>query len=652
MNQKIIKTIIFTLFFTSSFISFAEEEIPLSAYGSLPETSMMTISPSGKFVGFRKRISGKDMYLVYDLANSKVIRSLNIDDTKPTKVYFVKDDQLVLVAGKRQQTHGFYSTSPQDTSYSLGYNLTKNKLYRLLTPGKGIYDNQWGLGYIAGISSDQEYAYLPAWVGGVAFGEWDGLQRSLMRTRIGSKRKPKIFATGTEYTKNFVIVNDKVLAREEYNNKENLYQIQAYRDNNWVTIYSKESMVKPYGIYGIMPNHKEIVVGRYKGSQKNTVLYTMSLETGELSDEPLFARDDASVEDVITDIDHVVYGAKYSGFLPKYELFDKSIEKRINTVKKSFANTAVHLKGWSQNWKQLLFYIEGQESSGEYIIINEKNEMNVVAEARSKIPYTRVNPISTFTFKARDGLKIPTLMTYPKDWDGKSKLPTIMVPHGGPESYTPMRFDWMVQYFAEQGYLVIQPQFRGSKGFGHSFTLKGRGEWGKKMQTDLTDALNVLVKKGMADPERACIVGESYGGYAALAAGALTPEIYKCIVSYNGISDLELMLNNEKQKYGKDHWVLSYWDKVIIKGAEREALFKEISPINHIQAYQAPVLLIHSEHDITVDFEQSEKMHDALLDAGKKSTLVELEEDDHYLSFNSTRLKTLEEIAKFLKMHI
>ena len=403
-----------------------------------------------------------------------------------------------------------------------------------------------------------------------------------------------------------------------------------------------------------MPDKKHLMIRKYlgQGSNKHLAYFSLSLTDGSISDKAIFHRNDASVDSVVTDINQTVYGVKYSGFLPKYEFFDKTINQRIEKISASFANTSVDLVDWSSDWKKLLVFIEGQESSGEYIIVDENNEMSIVGAARPDIAYTAVHPITSFSFKASDGLKIPTLMTIPQSWDKQGKLPTIVLPHGGPESHDKIGFDWIAQFFAEQGYAVIQPQFRGSDGFGKKLNRAGRGEWGGKMQSDLTEALTAVVDKGIADPERACIVGASYGGYAALAAGAFSPDVFKCVVSINGISDLPLMFNSETQKFGKKHWALDYWNKVIVGKKDKETLLKTKSPINYVNDFTASVLLLHAKNDDSVDFEQSKVMNKALKKAKKKVTFVTLEKDDHYLSFEETRLKVLIEVDSFIKKSI
>lgn len=252
--------------------------------------------------------------------------------------------------------------------------------------------------------------------------------------------------------------------------------------------------------------------------------------------------------------------------------------------------------------------------------------------------------------KLLDGLKIPLLLTLPSTT--LKSLPAILMPHGGPESYDKVSFDWLAQYFSSRGFLVIQPQFRGSDGFGAEFILKGRGEWGRKMQHDLTDAVKALIKSEYVDANRICIVGASYGGYAALAGAAFTPKLYQCAISINGVADVDQMLKDEKSEYGSDHWVLSYWQESIINGTIAEKHLEEISPITHVNNIQIPILLIHGEYDEVVPFSQSENMYEELKDAGKQVKFVELNKGDHHLSNAINRMEALKAIDKFIMNNI
>ena len=156
----------------------------------------------------------------------------------------------------------------------------------------------------------------------------------------------------------------------------------------------------------------------------------------------------------------------------------------------------------------------------------------------------------------------------------------------------------------------------------------------------------------MVDKDRVCIVGASYGGYAALAGAVFTPDLYKCVVSINGVSDVQQMLNTEEREYGKNHWVVSYWQDVIAKGDVNVDHLKQISPINFVDRVQVPVLFIHGELDDVVPISQSENMFDELDDANKNVKFIELHGGDHHLSTSKNRLKTLKAIDRFIKKHL
>ena len=206
----------------------------------------------------------------------------------------------------------------------------------------------------------------------------------------------------------------------------------------------------------------------------------------------------------------------------------------------------------------------------------------------------------------------------------------------------------MAQYFASRGYMILQPNFRGSSGFGAAFRDAGLGEWGGKMQDDITDGVNALVRSGRVDPSRICIIGASYGGYAALAGGAFTPDLYRCVAAIAPVADLPAMLREERRDHGAKHWVVDYWRSLIgDPRAERDKL-EAISPVNSAEKFQAPVLLIHGRDDLVVPMSQSRAMESALKRAGKDVQMIELKGEDHWLSTSEARLATLKALDAFV----
>lgn len=615
-------------------------DLTYADYAELPEKSMVVISPSGAKVAYRQTANGRDTLIVLDLKTSTLIRAISIEEVDPDNVYFIDDKRLILVASKNSKLFGFRGR--HDVSVAFSFNLDDGKIHQLMTAGYGLYEGQSSLGGIVGVSKDHKYAYMPAWKKQSVY--------SLFKVNLTSRRKPRVHKKGTSDTIDFFVDNDgSLLARERYNNDTNLHKLEAWQDDDWVVIFNEETAIRHVAFVGVTPDKKKLVMKRHNDEHGRWAYHTIALKDGAIS-EAIFSRDDRDVENVLTDINRVVYGVRYSGFKPSYEFFDEKLNKRIRGINAVLPEASLTINDYSPDWSNIILYLDGAGSSGQFIrYLN--GQLDLITNARPKIKYEQVNEVREITYKARDGLIIPALLTLPKG-KAQNNLPTIVLPHGGPEFYDKMGFDWLSQYFASQGYLVIQPQFRGSEGFGTSHLLKGRGEWGRKMQDDLTDGVNMLVKEGKADAKRVCIVGASYGGYAALAGATFTPDIYKCAVSINGVADIPKMLRDDRRKYGKDHWVISYWDKVISNGKLDEDHLEKISPIYAVKNIRVPVLLIHSEHDLVVPFEQSEDMFDAMEDADKQVTFVELEKGNHYLSNANNRAKALEAIDNFVKQHI
>jgi dipeptidyl aminopeptidase/acylaminoacyl peptidase len=227
-----------------------------------------------------------------------------------------------------------------------------------------------------------------------------------------------------------------------------------------------------------------------------------------------------------------------------------------------------------------------------------------------------------------------------------------MIPHGGPEVRDILTFNYDVQVLVAHGYQVFQPNFRGSSGYGMTFANLGRREWGGAMQDDLDDGLDHLVAEGLVDPGRACIVGTSYGGYAALAAATMTPELYQCVVAIAAPSDLFAMLKWERKEEGHDSESYQYWVNHIGDPRKDKAALQAVSPAKLADRVLAPILLIHGTDDGVVPIKQSEIMVKALSKAGKAYQFVELEGSAHSRRSDEDQRLEYETILAFLGTHL
>ena len=632
-------------------------KISVEAYGKLPVKSMFVISPNSERLAHRDTSNGRDLVIITDLVKRELIGVVNVSSVKPSHMYFIDDDTLIFVASKNSAIKGFRGR--HEISSAFVYQLKKKKIHPLLTRGNGIYRGQSQLGRIVGISPDKKYAYMPA------YGNKDDFH--LYKVRLDWKSKPRILQRGSSDTIDFFLDGEgNLLARERYDNKKNLHTIESKISGDWVVVFSEEAEYKTKSFNGVTPDRKKLVMIETDKNTGRRAYYTMSLKDGSIQG-PVFSREDKDVEAVLTDIQRVVHGVRYSGFTPSYEFFDEKLNTRMRDLRKAMPRNSLTIQDYTPQWNEILLYVDGEQSSGDYLMY-KAGKLDYLTAKRPDIPPDSVHKVELYDITARDGLTIPTLLTIPTGTKIE-KLPAIMMPHGGPESYDRMSFNYLAQYFADQGYLVIQPQFRGSKGFGAEHLLAGRGEWGRKMQDDLTDAVNDLAKSGKIDKNKVCIVGASYGGYAALAGAVFTPNLYQCVVSINGVSDVEKMMEDEESTYGRNHWVVAYWKDVIAKGGRNhwvvaywkdviakgdvdEEHLKQISPINHVKNIKAHVLLIHSEYDNVVPIHQTEEMFDEMKDQNKDVTFLELEKGDHHLSNAENRMKAMIAIDKFIRKHI
>lgn len=617
----------------------------IEAYAKNPSINHMSISPNGSIVSYQLNKEGRKFLVTQNIKTGEYLGGAGLGEMNLLRSYFIDENRVIVITSQFKSLVGY---KPFNVSTAFIFNIETKEFRQLLIPGYGIHKGQTGLGSIIGLSPDKKTAYMPAlYVAPKREDVADPIQ-ALMKVSLDKKKKPKKFIGGTHDTKRFFVnAAGEIIARERFNKGDSEHLIESKINGNWKTVFSEITRWRYRGFVGLTPDRGSLVM-TMTGRNGRVQYFTMSLQTGDIS-EPIFSRDDADVERVFTDVQQVVYGVRYSGFKPSYEFFDKKITEKLQATQKAMPNNAFTLVDHTPDWSKIILKVEGQGQSGDYYLLG-KEGFSFIAASRNEFLPEHIFNVKEYQYTARDGLVIPTLITYPKKTN--KPMPTVILPHGGPESYDRIHFDWISQYLASKGILVVQPQFRGSDGFGIKHLIKGRGQWGKKMQHDLTDAVLALSKEKLINPEKVCIIGASYGGYAALAGATLSPDIYQCAVSINGISDIEKLLDYERSHRGSNSEAYQYWQAVINKHDLDDEFFKSISPIHHVEKVKIPVLLIHAENDKVVEFKQSDDFYDEMEDQDKKITLIELENDDHYLRKNESRITTLKAIDQFVIKHL
>jgi acetyl esterase/lipase len=588
-----------------------------------------------------------DLIAVIDVASQKALMAVNAENINPRRLNFVEEDKVVLVAGQtvrnsRVKGRSFY----YGHAYSL--DVSSKDVRTLMRRARDLYSFQSGLGRIVGRDPESQTLYMPAYVGA------SNPALGIYAVSLDKSRESLAFRGNQDTVDWFLGADGAPIVREDFDDKRNVHRIWRVNEKgkNEQLLYEEETEIPSYSTVGISPDRDSLVLltnSAYSGARS---YFLLNLEHGAITG-PVLVGDGLDVERVITDINRVVYGVEYSGFKPTYAFFEKGLGARVDVVQDRLPGVASRLVSWNEDFTRLLFEIEGGWSSGAYLMFEDGvPNPTVLGQSRPKIRKESVMPVEISQYTASDGLEIPALITARRDIREAGNAPLIVYPHGGPQAHDRYGFDFIAQYFASRGYVVLQPQYRGSDGFGYDHLMAGDGEYGGKMLSDINDGVSYLIKEGIADPERVCVVGASYGGYAALAAGAFSPDMYRCIVSIAGVSDIPKKMARMKTRSGSDDWGIDYWESMYGADVSEKEFLRSISPAFHAESFQAPVLLIHGEQDTRVHIDQSKRMNKALRKAKKVVEFVRLKGEDHWLTKEETRIEALKATAAFIEQHL
>jgi dipeptidyl aminopeptidase/acylaminoacyl peptidase len=409
-----------------------------------------------------------------------------------------------------------------------------------------------------------------------------------------------------------------------------------------------------FSVVGPGPARNQVyVLARHDGLDR-ALLYLYDASTGDFGAPPVKgAEADVGLPWIDPKTRALVATCEFAARL-SCKSIDPKLQKYLNALDQYFDKQAsVELVNMSADAVRRLLRVDmPTEGAGYYGFDKATTQMEKVVDIYPGVPVASLSPTEVVSYGARDGAKLWTYVTAKAGAD--TPRPMVVLRHGGPESRDRYGYDAFAQFVAAQGYVVVQPHFHGSSGYGEAFATAGRGQWGQRMQDDVSDAVKHMIAASVADPARVCIVGASYGGYAALAGVMLTPELYTCAVSISGVSDLEEMLKSERHDSGGESNVFNYWRDSIGDPDKHRVALEAASPDRLTKKVTAPVLLIHGDDDKTVPVRQSALMHAALKGAGKSSKLVRLPKADHYWANweKKDRLTLYQETAAVLKQYL
>ena len=355
----------------------------------------------------------------------------------------------------------------------------------------------------------------------------------------------------------------------------------------------------------------------------------------------LLARDDVDVDSLIRiGRQRRVVGASFATEKRSIKYFDPELDKLAAALGKALPNQPlVNIVGASADESRLLIIASSDTDPGTvYLYDKATRNLEQLLAMREYLVNQQMGQMKPVTFPASDGTQIPGYLTLPPGSEGKN-LSAIVLPHGGPAARDEWGFDWLVQFFTARGYAVLQPNYRGSSGYGEAwFGRNGYQSWDTAIG-DVNDAGRWLISEGIANPDKLAIVGWSYGGYAALQSQVVDPTLYKAVAAIAPVTDLEYLRNDAR---GYTHYDLR--DEQIGRGPHIEAG----SPLRHAAKFQSPVALFHGTLDVNVDVRHSRAMADKLEDADKSVSYTEYDGLQHGLSDSNVRTDMLKKIDAFL----
>ncbi len=620
-------------------LSYASDK-DIENYGQLPKFSSMALSPDGKHYAYIRRQDETEYFAVTESSSGKTIVLIDVHKYKARSVTFIGNKHVLFKASTTQKLLTYRNAFEYSGAYVVNISTGKSRVLLKYLPD--IHPAQSGLGRVLGFNEKRKRLYMPAFSNG-----GDRSSYNLYRVNINSGHGT-VHARGNSSTIDwFVGEGGRLLAREDFDKVDGEHRIYSKTSGKWQLIYRKKTPFTDISVRAVSPDENTLIF--VDEAKDNDALFSLSLVDGEITG-PIYSQEGKDVDRLLTDINRKLIAVKYSGFRSEYDFFNRRQTAIFKGLQSLFPVSDVTYRSATSDKKLMIINVSGYEGAGAFKLLNTET-MSLIDISSQYPDIEEIAELKAIRYRSRDGLKIPSIITLPMDTSLRKNLPLIVLPHSGPEAYDKLEFDWLAQFLAKKGYAVLQANFRGSFGFGVEHLLAGRGEWGRGIQNDISDGVKVLVDAGYVDPNRVCIMGSSFGGYSALAGGAFTPDLYRCVIAINTISDVPKMLIDYKRRYGASSQTFSYLTEIAGDVKSQRLQLEAISPVNFAQEFTAPVLLIYSSDDTVVPYKQSQNMYLALKKAGKDIEQVALKGEDHWLSKSKTRLQMLTVINEFLQKH-
>ena len=608
---------------------------PVEAYGRLPGVSNLSLSPSGKRAAFLVSNASGRRIAVQEV-DGKVLATLDPGDLKLADIAWAGDDFLLVTTS---------ATINLAVDWGRKHELERVQVVDLRTlktiivfgqspKDSTVVEGAYGVAQKGG----RWYGYF----GGASLGGGGNLDLYEVDLATGAAH---VTAEGGERSHNWVVGPDgKVIAHTEYDQSTGNWRLLVGPTSGGREVMARRTPLHEMGLIGQGRVLGSVLV--VDGVGDELVYEEVALADGKA--QPLLTGETVTAM-IFDQGSGLLLGAQVRGPAGAV-LFDPAREAKVRGAFKAFPGRRAQLLAYDPSFDEMIVMTDGGDDAGTYWYVDIPGHKALpLGTARPDLPSAEVGLTRMVPYKAADGLEMEGVLTLPRGREAKG-LPLVVMPHGGPlGERDDIGFDWWAQAYASRGYAVFQPNYRGSGGYGRDFERKGYGEWGRKMLSDMSDGVAALAAEGVVDPKRACIVGGSYGGYAALAGVTLQHGLYRCAVAVAGVADMPALRRWDLDRQGEgDNEMQRAWRTAIQGEGKDEPSLAAISPARLAGRADSPVLLVHGTDDTVVPIEQSRKMESALKAAGKSVTLIVIKGQDHWLTNEDGRVQMLKAAVDFV----
>lgn len=617
----------------------------IAEYAKTPEASGARLSPSGNRYAIIMEKGGKSQILIGSVDGSPA-QSVDGGGTEISSLEWAGEDHLIANVTRLVRLTGF-TRSRAFVREAIVFNVKSNAMLTVFEHKErqvgGFVEGYYGArfvgghwyGYFAGFSQNRDTQ-----IDGVS------TKRDLYRVDLDTG-DIKMMSRGSDNDDDWLIGADgDVVARYQYMWDSGVWRVLAGPDGNKV-LASGNSKFGGGSLAGATSNG-EVLFARPPNAEGRPLLERLPMIGG-----PSIAVPDADkIRRVLVDTSSGLWlGYVTFANRPETILFETNFQARAQAAQRAFPGRSVNFESWSQDFSRVILFVSGGGDSGTHFLVDlNSRKAEPLAYAYEALQPADVGSTRVIEYRSSDGLRLEAVLTLPPGREARA-LPLVVLPNGGVGGRSFPTFNWQAQAFASRGYAVVQPNTRGSVGYGEDFFEAGFGELGHRIQTDMSDAAAELAKQGLVDSKRVCIVGSGWGGYAALAGITVQQGVYRCAVSMEGFFDLPALIANANQLSKGTNSRGRYLHQVAEGMGTDEHDLATISPARLAEKADAPALLIYTNDNELYYAVQNQIMADALRRKQKPVDVVLLPKGDTADIAENRRLTSLTAAVDFVEKH-